>query len=397
MKRLFTLLAALPLTTLVHGQAITINSTDMPIPTSNYNLIDFTSTAAASPTVGTGSTWDYSAYSGTAVTNSYLPETNTFFTSAGIDVYSRIFKSLTHSAFGYFVYAEYDFNSSNIKVSGTDIDAQAYGLAAFTGSSTDSLIIPAQQILLTSPKVVIQFPCTAGSSWSSVSRRVNNFNLTVGAAGLSNTPSQHTYYVHRTDSVIGWGSMRVYTSSGPSMLYSVLMDKVAEYAVDSFYVGGVPAPTTLLTGLGVAQGQKTDSVFRYNFYRKGSFNYLLSFYYGADATYTTPLNKYMDTGNVAPRNASVNGLQNDNYTTVLFPNPVNGNELNILFSGRNVSDCKYYITDVAGRIMQTGMPENRQDQIHIDLSNNLANGKYVITVTDNENNKISVEQFDINR
>ncbi len=86
MKKMFTLAALLPFASAAFGQ-ITITATDMPVPTSAYNLRDITTTTAASPTVGTSATWDYGTFVGTATTNIYTTETDTFFTHAGVDVY----------------------------------------------------------------------------------------------------------------------------------------------------------------------------------------------------------------------------------------------------------------------------------------------------------------------
>lgn len=393
MKKIATLFALLPVASVMYGQAITINATDMPVPTADYNMMIISSTSAPVPVVGTSSLWDYSTYSGTATVNSYPAETNPFFTAAGIDVYASGFKTLT-TGLGYDLFSEIDFNATNIKESGIEIERQEYDLFDFTGSTSDSLIFPAQTKLLTTPRVIIQFPMTAGSSWTSYSRHVTDFFLTVASASLSNTPGQQVYYTHRTDTICGWGKLKVYTASGASIQYDVLMDKVAQYNVDSFYLAGSPAPPTLLTAFGLTQNQKNDSNYRYHFFRKGSFNYLMSFSFGSDATYTTPVGKFVHTDNITP--AGVSGLDNG-YATVVFPNPSMGNFINLLVQGRGMADANYFVTDITGRTIKSGRVEMLQGAAHIEFDEQLSAGNYTINLFDKDNNRIVSESFSVSR
>ncbi len=393
MKKLFTLLALLPVASTVFGQ-ITITATDMPVPSAAYNLRDITTSAVANPTVGASATWDYSAYAGTATTNSFTVETDTFFTTAGVDLYYMSFKSLI-SGLSYNYNSELDFNSSNVKESGISIAAQGYSLTAMTGGASDSLTIPAQKTILSTAKEIIHFPFTAGTNWSSVSHRSTTFYLTVASAFMSHTPAEHRYDIHRTDSIVGWGKMRVYTTSGPSIQYDVLMDKSAQYAVDSFYLSGSPASATVLTFFGVTQGQVTDTAYRYNFYRKTSFNYLMTFSYGSDASYSTPVAKYMHSDNITPANVGVNNVNEAAFSTVLFPNPANSSEVNLLINGKDVTGGQYFVTDMSGKTVQAGAIEMKAGAVHVTLGDNIANGNYLLSVTNSENAKIVTEQFSV--
>ncbi|MBL7729499.1 MAG: hypothetical protein JNM68_17515, partial [Dinghuibacter sp.] len=116
----------------------------------------------------------------------------------------------------------------------------------------------------------------------SESRRVVNFNLNVAAYGLNNAPAQHVWTVYREEKIVGYGKIRVYHPDGPSQYYEVLKSEVTEYAIDSFYLYGKPAPDALLKAFGAEQAQKINIDNRVNFYRKGSFNYLFSLYLGAN-------------------------------------------------------------------------------------------------------------------
>lgn len=393
MKRIFTILAFMPLATTVFGQAITINSTDVPVPTGSYNMVNFTATSAAAPTIGSSGTWDYSAYTGSAFTSFFATETDTFFTNRGIDVYTPGFKSLVPS-FGYDTYWELDFNTANVKETGVEIEAQAYDLSSFGGASTDSIIFPAQKAIVPNPKVSLKFPFTANSAWSNITRKVTDFKLTVGAFSLSNTPGQHVYYTHRKDTIIGWGKVRVYTATGRSIPYDVLVDRVSQYNVDSFYLNGSPAPAALLSAFTMTQDQKTDSAYSYLFLRKSSFMYLLAFSYGSDATFTTPRGKFFNTDNITPASVGVDEAAKASFSTVVFPNPATGSEVNMLIIGNDIPVEGYSITDLMGRVVLSGKATNQQT-LHIPLNGGLANGRYVITVMGNNQHILATEQFEI--
>ncbi len=390
MKKISTLFALLPFASVAFGQAITINSTDMPVPTAAYNLLDITTSTAPNPTVGTNVLWNYGGYSGTATTNTYVAETDTFFTNAGVDVYLLNSKTLT-PGFYYNYYSEIDFNSSNVKEAGYDVLAQAYGLGTFTGTATDTLYFPAQRAIMSAQRTYVKFPFTANSAWSTVSRKAINFNLT--AATYSNTPGQHVFYFHRNDTVVGWGKVRVYTASGPSMMYDVLMDKISQYAVDSFYLSGAPAPSTILGAFHVSQGQTTDTTYRYNFYKKGSYNYLMSFFYGTDPTFSNPSGKFILTDGIVTSNAGVNNLNDGNYSTVLFPNPSNGSEINLMFTDASLAPTTYMIADITGKTVLAGNVTIHNGIVNIPFNGKLVNGNYIVNIFNDKNKNIATEQF----
>ena len=389
MKRIVTLLLLLPIASCVFGQ-ITITAPDMPVPTGSYNIWAL---AATNPTVGTNILWNYGSVMGGPSFVSYSPETDTFFTNAGVDVYFGGTKTLT-PGFGYLTNSEIDFNAVNIKESGILVPYQHFDISSVSGSPGDTLSFPAQKSLLTTPTVIVQFPCTANTAWHTVSRRSVNFYLTVALLSLSNTMGTHVYYEHRDDTIVGWGKMRVYATTGPSIDYDVLMDKISKYAVDSFYVGGAPASPILLSSFMVTQGQHTDSAFHYDFYRKTSFNYLMDFDYQTDPTFSNLILANMHRDNISP--SGINDVNQVLFSTVLFPNPSVGSEINMQVLGKDISGATYAITDVAGRVLLSGDADMKNKNIvHISLDNRLADGNYFIHVADSKSGIVANEQFTV--
>jgi hypothetical protein len=394
MKSTFTLLAFLLCSALAIGQ-ITITGTDIPVPPEINNFDEITTTNPASPSVGANLQWDYSSHFGNdPFALIYPQETNPFFTNAGVDVYVQGFKNL-NSNLGYILYNEVDFNNNDVLDAGVDIIYQAYSLAAYTGNTADSLVFPDQQYIFNQPRVFMHFPFTANSSWHSSSSRQTDFNLTITALGLNRVPGQQRYTIVRSDSIVGWGKMSVHTPNGPSIGYDVLMDRIEQYAVDSFFINGGPAPTVLLTSFGISQGQISGANYAYNFYRKGTYAYLMRFFYGADKTFTTLSQAFVNTDDLL---TGIGDPQQLSYTTLVFPNPSNTNEINIKLFGKSISNATYVITDLSGKTVQNGAPTLQSNEmIQVKLNHQLINGNYFIKIFDESKHEVVSEQIEVQR
>ncbi|MCX6320028.1 MAG: hypothetical protein NTW29_22305 [Bacteroidetes bacterium] len=209
----------------------------------------------------------------------YYVEDDPYFTEANMILARKTSKNFV-KGFVYFYSSVLAFHGDAVYEAGIGVPEQSYPLTSFTGNAADHLDIPEQHSILEGPKKIIEFPMQEGSNWSSESRRTVNFNLTVEAYGLKNVPAQHVWTVYREEKITGYGKIRVYHPDGPSEYYEVLKSEIKEYAVDSFYIGGKPAPDALLKAFGAVQGQKINIENKVNFYRKGHFNFLLCLYFG---------------------------------------------------------------------------------------------------------------------
>lgn len=373
---------------------ITINAVDMPVPVASYNVNEITNSLPPQPVLGNNQNWDYSGYAGTSPsTVDYPAETDPFFSNAGVDIYFTGLKELNTNS-GYDIAHEIDFNTSKIEYKGLYIFPQALSLQAFTGNPNDEIVFAEQKIIFPESRTTIQFPFTANDSWNTTTSRISvNFNLSVASAGLNAAPGQHVFRYTEKDSVAGWGKLRVYTASGASSPYDVLLVKVESYSIDSLYLGGSPAPATLLNAFGITQGQKNDSRHAYNFYRKGSWLYLMRRFYGTDNTYTNLTGSWVSTDNI-----SVNMDETHTYSTLLYPNPANSNELNIQILGKGTPCEQYKVIDMMGRIVQTGQPSSISlNDLKVHLNENLVNGTYFLQITDNENQSVLMEKFELSR
>lgn len=372
--------------------AISIEASDVPIPDNTFhydNLIK----VITPPAISQNGTWDYGTNTGNDFsTYDYYPELDTLFSNQGVDVYGGGFKSLT-ATLGYNVFHEFDFTPNSIEDKMMYVDKQSYGLGAISGNPKDSLKIPLQAWFWGNPRTIAKFPFTYKDSWSSVSYRKMNFTLDVAAAGLVNVPGNQNYYLFRKDTIVGYGKMRLYTDNGPSEYYDVLIDKISQFSVDSFYLNGAPAPALILGAFGISQNQITDVSNRYNFYRKGSLSYLLSVTYGAD-NFDTPINIFANTDGLIT--TSTNNPETS-FSTVLYPNPVNTQQVNMIVKGKDISQSEYMISDMLGRVVQKGAINYHNGLINFDLDPTLINGQYIINILDSTHKAIITEQFMLNR
>jgi hypothetical protein len=397
MKSVFTFFVSVFLLAFASAQSpITLEVGDIPIPFETFNYDNILSGGPSSPKLSDRN-WNYSTFFGNdPFSVTYIKEEDPFYINFGVDNYVLGFKSLT-PMLGYNIFNELDFNDEAVDDIGIYIDEQVYSLQAFTGNAADNITFPLQgYVVENAPRRIMQFPFSDQSSWSSTSYRVNNFTLSVSAFGLNKTPSQHVYYTFREDTIVGFGKLRVYTPDGPSIAYDVLIDKVLQYNVDSFYVGGAPAPSVLTNAFGIRQGQITDQIRQYNFYRKGSFSYLMRFNYGNDDTYTKLQSVFVNKDDLLAETSSTLDDENGSYSTVLFPNPVTANEINLVVLGKEIQNINYSLTNISGKeVMSARQQYINNNTITLTLDNDLKQGIYILQFTDAENKIIATEKLSV--
>lgn len=396
MKQLFTLLIAVALfcPSAFAQSPITITSSDIqPF----EELLSYDGLFSPNVSPMSNHTWDFSSYNNNSISYAgYYYETIPLFTNAGVDIYVATTKNLTSTLF-YNTYSEVDFNANDVAEVGIDISAQAFDLSAFTGNIQDSIVFPAQsRVYPNDRRKLMEFPFTMSSSWETVSRRETDFILTVNAASLNQVPSKHVYYVHRHDTIVGWGQMRVYTDMGPSIYYDVLMCQTGEFSVDSFYIGGNPAPAQILSAFGVSQDQITNARYQYNFYVAGHYPYLIRHHYANDNTYSTVSKIYvLRDGITTATSIEENEIQ---FSTLVYPNPSNSGIINLRVMGKELPMSQYTVTDITGRTVASGILNHPGAlEASIQVGNEVANGTYFLNVMDKDGIQLLTEQIVLKR
>lgn len=388
MKKTLLLFSAVAASVQAMAQ-ITIDASNHPVwgPWYQNALNPATGTINASQANGT---WDVSNITPTSVNNlvDNQAETLPIFVNAGIDVYYNTNKSLNAQA-GYTLDLEFDFNANGVDEAGLYVYQQGYDLSAYTGSTADSIKFPAQAILLSSPRRTVKFPMTYGTAWSWSSRRAVNFTLSVAAAGLVDAPCQHVFTASGTDTIVGYGKMRVWTSIGPSDYYDVLIKKNSRTVRDSFYIGGAPAPAQLLSAFNLQQNWLSSNINQYVVYR-ANISTPLAIINHTNSTFATAVSAYFDAENhqyASVEEASgMSGL-------LLYPNPVSGGVLNVVMLGQWAGGVNYEMIDLQGRVVKSGSANNFGGPMPI-ATDGLTTGNYLLKLIGHDGQTIQ-ERFSI--
>ncbi|MBO2012487.1 T9SS type A sorting domain-containing protein [Hymenobacter negativus] len=326
---------------------ITITQANFPaLPTTVEQYSRASITGVTPPTTGANQAWDYRALSATSqLTNTYNapPSQPVFAGTTRTFNYTLALGPLTvqgkvHQA----------YTATGLTGLGSELATQRFGLGALTGSPTDSLVVPAQNVPVSVP--VFVFPTTVGTVTRSFQRNGTYGLLTVGLVGLSRVPLRLVQRIAIVDSVAGWGTMRIPTSAGVSTAIPVLMRRQRSIEVDSFYLGGQPAPAALLQVLGVQQGV-VSSDYSDNFYRAGSSQSLAEFGY-TSATYQT-LNAVVYSREASVLTATRNALATELGGLNAYPNPLANGPLTLVAGNASRQPLRLTVRDVLGRPLAT--------------------------------------------
>lgn len=379
MKRIFLSFLNLCFAYNLHAQ-ITLTNSKVPLTfgTTHTSWLDLNYSIQI-PTKGTNQTWDYSQVALSKLeTNIYTASTNPMFPGAvNVNTVSEIIPRRL-----YYYNALFESNSANFGVVAYEIPAQRYSLGTITGYNGDSIIFPNQNYNLPTKEIFLQFPTTINSSWQTNYRHIINTNIKLFSSGLNKAPFQRRSNVTVTDSIIGWGTMRVFSgvTYQASIPYQVLQLKRMEVAIDSFYLNGAPAPLTLLNKLGVSQGQIRRNN-KYKFYRENAMKPLMEFDFGYN-DFHSPVSIKSDASGL-----TISGLapNMDNRLQVqLYPNPTYSSKINIAFERPESGYWKLKLVDNTGRELQTYNVTVSDDNKQIlTLPESVKNGIYNWQLFDN--------------
>lgn len=398
MKRIFTLALMASLTYQAYGQ-ITLDASNVPVasPTYNIDLLGAIEGAA----IGPDQVWDYSsAAAANSTTNNFPAATNANFIAAGAETtfsYDKTAFVMGGNTIATTVIEQWDFSQEGLHVIGYFLPGGSLDLGDVGGVAGDSIGAPDQEILPDVPLTLMDYPVTANSAWSSVSTFNNPFWASIAQFNLDHTPMVQQITVVRTDSIVGWGEMTVYTSGGISIPYPVLMRRTHMHHVDSLLVDGAPASQDVLDFFGFVQGNINSIQNFDDFIREDMYRYLIRVFYGGDNTFSTVAQVQLCTDNL--ETLGVNDGSAAGYSVMVYPNPTDNGTVNLNVIGRTLSGKVHYsVSDLAGRTVQTGTLEAQAgSKMSIVLGSEIANGNYNLTVTDKSGSTVVNQKLSVQR
>ena len=247
---------------------VTIARNDFPRLASFTDSLHFTEEAGiAVPSEGPNQVWDYSALeSGEFRTFEHFDATSdpNFPDALNLrqgDLLFQIFEieSQSYEAIDDVGFYEY----------GRSITDVTYSITAISGGPNDSLRFVGGNELYEGDIDEIEFPMTYQDAWTDSRNEYINFELTIAAFGLNQTPGFRKRIKTQIRTVVGHGLLTIPKSDGsPSLEMDVLLVKVERSNVDSLFLGGAPAPPAILAAFGLVQGAVDEVVF-YSFYKPG--------------------------------------------------------------------------------------------------------------------------------
>lgn len=348
---------------------ITLMQSNFPATPSAVELYSTASpTGVAAPTTGANQTWNYgtltatgqtsASYSAPSATPAFAGTTRTY-------TYSLPLGPLQVQGVG-----SQALTATGLTYLGYSIPRQRFSLGALTGSATDSLTLAAQSVPVGA--TLVAFPTTTGTVNRNTSRSATTGLLTVAAVGLNKAPLRLVQRISSTDSVAGYGTLRIPVAGGTSSS-QVLLVRSRVVEVDSFYLSGQPAPALLLGVLGVTQGGVSRSYYD-TFYRVGSSQPLLGLTYST-ATYQTIASAYYsrEATLLAARPslaAAVGGL-------AAYPNPLVQGPLLLAAGNGSQAAVTLTVRDGLGRQLATGRGQLGQPTT---LLAGLPQGSYLLEI-----------------
>lgn len=275
----------------------------------------------------------------------------------------------------------YDISSSAITLLGEEIQInQIIPLGSVTGNANDILEFPTQNMPLSTPQADKRFPTSLGDVFVASNIQETKFNLTLNAFGLNNTPGYRKSFRTITDSVVGWGTVKIKGIATKRIYDNIPVLQVRRITVvtDSFYLGGNPAPKQLLDAFGLAQG-KPVSTYTVDFIGQNEIDELIQINFG-----NSP---FQDVEKVEIQQNRIEqyavGIEKLNISNAIntYPNPITDNKILVDLPQHQNGQWTYSITNIFGQQISNGDINTANGQIILPAG--IAQGNYVLTINNN--------------
>ena len=346
---------------------VTIDQSNFPRPAGFIDTFALDFSFQTLPSEGPDQFWDYSALQREETRSvTYVDATDDTQLSGALS-YRESFLSFQGLPIPRVAYDGID--ESGYYQIGSAISEIGHSITPISGGANDTLRFLGEKTAFEGRIDYLQFPVTYEKKWTGSNIERINLELTVGAFGLNQTPGQLKREETQHREVVGHGKVVIPQANGtPSAPTPVLLIKVEETYVDSFFLGGAPAPAAILGAFGLTQGVSINSsLTHYLFYRPGFGRPILSMAIleeeGLLSMVFRPEGAEMTTSIEEIRWSA---LKN-------FPNPVKAGRT-IVIRTKNPTPIGYFqLSDLSGRIVHKQSfeaPTNRQFSIQIPATTN---------------------------
>lgn len=370
-KFLLSLVVTLSLTVTSSGQ-ITLSQSSYPVSVVGTDSIASTTVASFIPilTPTTNAIWDL-----TTITDSTVP--SFIYRVASITYPFADSNFYDFAGYSYQENVECDIASLGYFEYYSAIPRAATYIGSITHGPTDSFVIVPQFDTFSSAHIVISFPATYENNWFSSYKSDFNYQISIAAFSYNHAPGIVRSYMSETDSVTGWGEMRVKNLDGiPSSYFNVLQVKKIVSKVDSFFLNGTLATDLLLTTLGLTQGQTTTTYLQ-DYYRTGEVTPMAEVTY-SDATFSHPVHAATHIQRLV--NEGVANVDGKSEVKV-FPNPATGTmTIELPFTPGTWS---FELSDFTGQIIRSGTLTLNGSIAQFTLPQSMASGIYSLRLFNN--------------
>lgn len=297
---------------------------------------------------------------------------------------SRAFPSATHitrnvkdylNLFSYVFVDEIQSLTNNHYASiGLRIPKAHFSLGLETGNSSDSLNFPEQDIVFSQPFKKMVFPCTQNSIVQPQTTIYRDMRATVyyNVLGIIKETLTKRVYETRSDSVVGWGKLRLPTLNKD---LEVLMVKEYTTLIDSFLYKDKVSTARLVYGLGALQGKVTRAS-KILFYTPAALQPVLRLSF-AEHDFKILVGAVFDVGLLVTATNEV--APPNNFR--IYPNPIaQKGILSIDYEGEKSNQLEIF--DITGRLIKN-IEIPLSGQYTFPLTNDVQKGIYLLKMNGN--------------
>jgi hypothetical protein len=306
------------------------------------------------PSQGDNQTWNYSTIAhNSTFSEEFIEVTNPNFEGSlnCIDQATVDFEGLALTGIFYYAvnsegYFQTGITANEFKENIGDAIPPPYG------SENDSILFEETDILFGNPWQLAAFPSGYEDEWADTINWKADFHLKLAFLGPDPVPGYYKQTAGIMSEVVGQGTISLPNDDGTAN-YQALLIKTEEFRIDSFYLNDEPADASLLSLIGISQGEDTR-YYSYDFFIPQMKSYSLRLFTNADYSSIIYSRFNPDFEEIYL------GIEEHESEFNIYPNPVNEK---LYFNTEN-NNSNIEIFDINGKILFQGPPTNNS----IDVS-----------------------------